>query len=292
MLKIGSHVSLKSPEYLLGSVKEAISYGANSMMIYSGAPQNTRRIPTDRFLIEETYQYMKDNNFDPENIIMHAPYIINLGNTIKPEVFELAHSFLIEEIKRTQAIGAKVLVLHPGAHVKAGDEHGLAKIIEGLDIVTSSVDLKDVVIALETMAGKGSEMGRTFEQIATIRAGVKDNTNIKVCLDTCHIHDAGYDLNDVDGVLDEFDRIIGLENLAVIHVNDSKNVRGAAKDRHDNIGFGHIGFDNLMKVIYHPRLAHLVKILETPYHEGKAPYKLEIEMIKNGTFDPELRDKL
>ncbi|NLC06016.1 MAG: deoxyribonuclease IV [Erysipelothrix sp.] len=288
MLKIGSHVSMSAPHYLLGAIKEALSYGANSLMIYSGAPQNTRRIPTDRFKIEEAQEYMKEVGFDSDNIIMHAPYIINLANTVKPEVFELAHSFLVEEIKRTQAIGSKVLVLHPGSHVKAGDEVGLAQIIKGLDMVIEQVDMKDLKIALETMAGKGSEVGFTFEQIRDIRAGVKDNSSLGVCLDTCHIHDAGYDLSNVDHLLDTFDDIIGLEHLSVIHVNDSKNIKGARKDRHANIGFGEIGFDHLLEVIYHPRLAHLCKILETPYVNKKAPYRHEIDMIKSKEFNPSL----
>lgn len=292
MLKIGSHVSMSAPDYLLGAVKEAQSYNASALMIYSGAPQNTRRIDVDRFKIEEAREYMKEVGFDPENIIMHAPYIINLANTVKPEVFELAHSFLVEEIKRTQAIGSKVLVLHPGSHVKAGEDLGLLQIIKGLDLVSEQVDMGDLKIALETMAGKGSELGFTFEQIARIRAGVKDNSNLGVCLDTCHIHDAGYDLNEFDKVLDSFDEIIGLENLSVIHVNDSKNVKGARKDRHANIGFGEIGFDNLLEVIYHPRLSHLCKILETPFVEKQAPYKLEIAMIREKMFKPDLFENL
>lgn len=153
-----------------------------------------------------------------------------------------------------------------------------------------------VQIALETMAGKGSEIGRTFEEIAQIIEGVTHNDKLSVCFDTCHVHDAGYDIvNDFDGVLEQFDKIIGVDRIKVVHVNDSKNERGAHKDRHENIGFGHIGFDALHYIIHHPQLATLPKILETPYvgldkKSKKAPYKFEIEMIRNGSFNPELQE--
>lgn len=292
MLKLGSHVSMASPNYLVGALQESNHYGANAFMIYSGAPQNTRRTPVDRFKIEEAHQMMEESGFDRSNIIMHAPYIINLANTIKPETFELATSFLSQEIIRTQAIGSQVIVLHPGAHVKAGVEAGIAQIIRGLNSVLNSIEMEGVVIALETMAGKGTEIGRTFEELKAIYDGIDKKESIGFCLDTCHLHDAGYDLNNIDGVLDEFDRIIGLDKIAVVHVNDSKNVRGAGKDRHENIGFGQIGFENLMSVIHHPSLSHLCKILETPFVDGRAPYKHEIEMIKSATMDWELKEKV
>lgn len=292
MLKIGSHVSMKSPKYLVGAIEEALSYDATAMMIYSGAPQNTRRVSTDLFMLEQARALMESKGFDPNNIIMHAPYIINLANTEKPSVFELAHTFLVEEIKRTQAIGSKVLVLHPGSHVGAGIDAGIDQIIKGLDLVCEAYPQNDVTIALETMAGKGSEVGFEFDHIRRIREGVKDNSMLGVCLDTCHIHDAGYDLGDLDAILDEFDQIIGLEHLSVLHVNDSKNIQGARKDRHENFGFGEIGFDKLMAVINHPRLSHLCKILETPYVDDKAPYGAEIKMIRSGIFDPQLKETL
>ena len=281
-MKIGSHVGLKAPDYLLGSVDEALSYGSNALMIYTGAPQNTRRKNVEELMIQEGLQRMKDNNIAIENLIVHAPYIINLANTVKEETFELATSFLSKEIKRVQAMNGNVVVLHPGAHVNAGVEEGLNQAIKGLNMVLDNE--RNISIALETMAGKGSEIGRTFEEIAYLIDGVNNKECISVCLDTCHIHDAGYDLNDFDHILDEFDRIIGLQYLSVVHVNDSKNIRGAAKDRHENIGYGEIGFDILHDIIKHPRLSHLVKILETPYVDGLPPYKQEIEMIKNGKF--------
>lgn len=281
-MKIGSHVGLKAPDYLLGSVDEALSYGSNALMIYTGAPQNTRRKNVEELMIQEGLQRMKDKNIAIENLIVHAPYIINLANTVKEETFELATSFLSKEIKRVQAMSGNVVVLHPGAHVNAGVEAGLNQAIKGLNMVLDNE--RNVSIALETMAGKGSEIGRTFEEVAYLIDGVNNKECISVCLDTCHIHDAGYDLNDFDHILDEFDRIIGLQYLSVVHVNDSKNIRGASKDRHENIGYGEIGFDILHGIIKHPRLSHLVKILETPYVDGLPPYKQEIEMIKNGKF--------
>lgn len=236
---IGSHVSMAGKEMLLGSVKEALSYGANTFMFYTGAPQSTARKPISQLRVDEAKELMKENGIDINNVVVHAPYIINLGNTIKEETYELAVRFLKEEIQRCEAIGATRLVLHPGSHVKAGEEVGLDKIVEGLNEVLT--DSQNVKIALETMAGKGSELGRTFEQIKYIIDHVEKSHLLGVCLDTCHIHDAGYDLSDFDTILNEFDRIIGLNRLLVVHVNDSKNVRGAHKDRHENIGYGYIG---------------------------------------------------
>lgn len=284
-MKIGSHVSLSSPDYFLGAVNEALSYGANALMIYTGAPQNTRRIPVEELNSEAGLALMKENKIPLSNLIIHAPYIINLANTTKPETFELATSFLSQELKRVQSLSGNVVVLHPGAHVGAGIDLGLDQAIKGLNIVLDNVT--NVSLALETMSGKGTEIGRTFEEIAYLIKGVNNKDCISVCLDTCHIHDAGYDLTDFDAVLDEFDRIIGLKYLSVIHVNDSKNIRGASKDRHENIGYGEIGFDILHGVITNPRLEHLPKILETPYIKAEpsyAPYKYEIEMIKKGQF--------
>lgn len=294
MIKIGSHVSMNGKKMLLGSSEEAVSYGENVFMIYTGAPQNTRRKPIEELNIEAGTAHMKENGI--EEIVVHAPYIINIGNTTKPATFELGVDFLRSEIERTAALGAKQIVLHPGAHVGAGVDEGIKKIVEGLNEVLEKD--QHVQIALETMAGKGTEIGRTFDELARIFDGVNLNDKLSVCLDTCHIHDAGYDVvNDFDGVLNQFDKIIGVDRLKVIHVNDSKNEREAHKDRHQNIGFGHIGFDALHKVIHHPQLKDLPKILETPYvgddkKNKKPPYKFEIDMVKNGKFDPELKDKI
>ncbi|WP_284140417.1 deoxyribonuclease IV [Virgibacillus sp. LDC-1] len=294
MLKIGSHVSMSGKKMLLGSSEEALSYGATTFMIYTGAPQNTRRKPIEELNIEQGQLHMSENGIT--DIVVHAPYIINIGNTQKPATFELGVNFLRNEIDRTKAIGAKQIVLHPGAHVGAGVEEGINRIVQGLNEVLEKDD--DVQIALETMAGKGSEIGRSFDELAKIIDGVTYNEKLSVCLDTCHIHDAGYDVvHDVDGVLNEFDKIIGVDRIKVVHVNDSKNERGAQKDRHENIGFGHIGFDALHYVIQHPQFADIPKILETPFvgedkKNKKAPYLFEIEMIKSGKFDEQLKEKI
>ncbi len=279
---------------LLGSSEEAVSFEENVFMIYTGAPQNTRRKPIEELNIEAGKAHMEENGI--VDLVVHAPYIINIGNTTKPATFELGVNFLRSEIERTEAIGANQIVLHPGAHVGAGAEAGIEKIIEGLNEVLDKE--QHVQIALETMAGKGTEIGRTFNELAKIFDGVTHNEKLSVCLDTCHIHDAGYDIvNDFDGVLNDFDKTIGLDRLKVIHVNDSKNERGAHKDRHENIGFGHIGFNALHYVIHHPQLTDLPKILETPYvgedkKNKKPPYKLEIEMIKAGSFDENLKENI
>ncbi len=294
MLKIGSHVGMSGKEMLLGSAKEAKSYGANVFMVYTGAPQNTRRKDVSELRIDEAHEYMKVNGI--EDIIIHAPYIINLGNTIKPETYEIAETFLASELERSSAMGSRVMVLHPGAHVGAGTEAGIAQIVKGINNVLTKDT--DVYIALETMAGKGSEIGRSFEELAKIYDGVKYNEKLRVCFDTCHVNDSGYDLvNDLSGTLEQFDKIIGTEQIAVFHINDSKNPCGAGKDRHENIGFGNIGFDTLKEIVYMEDFENIPKILETPYikdpddkKKSYAPYKYEIEMIRKGEFNPELQN--
>ena len=291
---LGSHVSMSGKQMLLGSSEEALSYGANTFMIYTGAPQNTRRKPISELNIGKGLFHMEEHGMS--NIVVHAPYIINLGNTTKPETFALGVDFLKQEIERTAALGATQIVLHPGAHVGAGVDAGIARIVEGLnEVLTQDFPVQ---IALETMAGKGTEIGRSFDELARIFDGVTNNERLSVCLDTCHVHDAGYDIvNDFDSVLNEFDKTIGLDRLKVLHINDSKNVRGAGKDRHENIGFGEIGFDALNYIVHHEQLMHLPKILETPFvgpdaKNKKAPYAHEIAMLRDGVFRPELIDAL
>lgn len=282
MLKIGSHVAMSGKDMLVGSVKQAVSYNATTFMFYTGAPQNTARKPVSELRVEEAKELMKQHNINIDDVVVHAPYIINLANVIKPETFELAVSFLKQEVERCEEIGMSRLVLHPGSHVKAGEEAGLNQIVNGLNLALRE-DQK-VKIALETMAGKGSELGKTFDEIKYIIENVNHNHLLGVCLDTCHLHDAGYDLTKFDEILDEFDAKIGLDRLMVVHVNDSKNVQGAHKDRHENIGYGHIGFETLNKIVHHPKLKDIPKILETPYIGDHAPYKEEIEMLKNQQF--------
>ena len=283
-MKIGSHVGMSGKEMLLGSAKEAVSYNANTFMFYTGAPQNTRRKDVSELNIDAAWDYMSAHGID--EIVVHAPYIINLANTVKPETFELAVEFLEKEIRRTAAMRSKILVLHPGSALDAGAEAGIAQTVRGLNMVLDA-NGDDVFIALETMAGKGSEIGRTFEEIRAIYDGVHKKERLRVCFDTCHVNDAGYDLvHDYDGVFETFDKVIGLDQIAVFHFNDSLNLLGAHKDRHANIGKGTIGFEPLYRLVHDPRFVEIPKILETPWlcAEGETkktipPYKEEIAQL-------------
>lgn len=287
MLKIGSHVGMSAPLYFEGSVRQALSYNANTFMFYTGAPQNAIRTPIEKLHVKEALELLKEHNIDIKDIVVHAPYIINLANTDESK-FEFSVSKLIEEVERVAMIGCKYLVLHPGSHVGLGVDNGINSIIKGLNIVLDRTKGMDVVILLETMAGKGSELGKNFEEIKMIIDGVELKDKIGVCIDTCHLNDAGYDLNDFDKILDEFDKVVGLNYLKVIHINDSKNELASHKDRHENIGLGTIGFNNLIKIIYNEKLKGIPKILETPYVDGHAPYKHEIEMIRNKEYNKNL----
>ncbi len=286
MLKIGSHVGMSGKKMMLGSVEEALSYGANTFMIYTGAPQNTRRKEISDLNIDAAHTLMKENGID--EFIIHAPYIINLANTVKPETYELAVSFLRLELTRADAMGSNIMVLHPGAHVGAGVDAGIASIVKGLNEVLT--DDTNCMVALETMAGKGSEIGRNFEELARIYDGVAKKDRLRVCFDTCHTHDSGYDIvNDFDEVIAHFDQVLGKGQIAAFHINDSKNPRGAAKDRHENLGKGCIGFDALNYIVHHPDFADVPKILETPWipvdgdkKNTRAPYKEEIAMLRAG----------
>jgi len=289
-LKIGSHVSYKKEDGLLGSVKEALSYGENTFMFYTGAPQNTFRSKIDEKKAEEAKTLMLKENIDIKDVIIHAPYIINLANDKDQSKFEFAVNFLKQEISRAQTLGIKKIVLHPGSHVGIGIEKGLENISRGLNLVLD--EKEGPIICLETMAGKGTELGKTFEEIKTIIDNVKNKERVMVCLDTCHLNDAGYDVTKFDKLLNEFDKVIGLNKIGCIHINDSKNEMGAHKDRHENIGIGMIGFENLIKIIYNDKLKNVSKILETPYVSidgGKdrtyPPYKFEIEMIREKKYD-------
>lgn len=293
---LGCHVGMSGKEMFLGSVKEAISYGANTFMIYTGAPQNTRRKAISELRIDEGRALMQEHGID--QFIVHAPYIINLANAVKPETFEIAVEFLALELERTAALGSQVLVLHPGSHVGEGEETGIRQIVKGLNEVLTADG--SVYVALETMAGKGSELGRTFEELAAIYDGVRHPERLRVCFDTCHVNDAGYDIvNRFDEVLADFDRLIGLDQIAVIHLNDSKNLCGAHKDRHENAGFGTIGFDALYRVLTCEQFERIPKILESPYVplpnekvRSLPPYAYEIAMYQSGSFDPQLIDRI
>lgn len=290
MLLIGSHVGFKKDRQLLGSLEEALSYGANTFMFYTGAPQNTSRYPImDGFTIE-ALSLMREKGFDYSKVVVHAPYIINLANDKDPEKFMFSVRFLQEELERCELLGIQSLVLHPGSHVGLGVDTAISNIAKGLNMILGT---HPVTVLLETMAGKGTEVGSSLEELKKIIDLVNDKEHIGVCLDTCHLNDAGYDMSRFDDFLDEFDKIIGIDKIGCVHVNDSKNVLGAHKDRHENIGFGTIGFDNLIAIVYNNRLEEVPKILETPYVDREfAPYKYEIAMMREKKFDDKLLDKI
>lgn len=290
MLIIGSHVGFKKDSQLLGSLKEALSYGANTFMFYTGAPQNTSRYPIQDGLTLEAMTLMKEKDFDYSKVVVHAPYIINLANDKDPDKFMFSVRFLQEELERCELLGIRAMVLHPGSHVGLGVDTAISNIAKGLNMILGT---HDVTVLLETMAGKGTEVGSSLEEIKRIIDLVDDKTHIGVCLDTCHLNDAGYDMSQFDEFLDQFDSLIGIDKIGCIHVNDSKNPIGAHKDRHENIGFGTIGFDSLLDVIYNKRVEDVPKILETPYVDRTyPPYKYEIEMIRKKEFDSHLIDKI
>ena len=289
MLIIGSHVGFKKDTQLLGSLKEALSYGANTFMFYTGAPQNTMRYDIDDSLTKKAMSIIEKEGIDYSKVIVHAPYIVNLANNKDPDKYNFSINFLKEEVNRCEKLGIKYLVLHPGSHVGLGVDVGIKNIVDALNIILED---STVTILLETMAGKGSEIGSNFKEIKKIITGVKNKDRIGVCMDTCHMNDAGYDVSNFDQLLDYFDDIVGLDYVKCIHVNDSKNEKNSHKDRHENIGCGTIGFDNLINIIYNSRLENIPKILETPYVEKKAPYKYEIEMIKNKKFEQNIKEKI
>lgn len=290
MLIIGSHVSFGKNQ-LLGAAEEAISYGANTFMFYTGAPTNTIRKDIDKSTTERAIDLMKSNNIDIQNVVCHAPYIVNLGNASDPDKYKFSKDFIKKELSRCDEMGITKMVLHPGNAIGISKEEGLDNIANALNEILDGTT--KCLILLETMAGKGTECGRTTEELAYIINKVSKKEQLGVCLDTCHLNDGGYNISKFDEYLDEFDKLIGLDKIKCIHVNDSKNELGTHKDRHANIGIGTIGFNNLINVIYNEKFANVPKILETPYigntDDSKErlypPYKYEIEMIKNKTYN-------
>ena len=290
-LYIGSHVGLNAPDFYVGSVKEALSYGANTFMFYTGAPQNTFRKPLHELKIEEGRRLLREHHIDESKLIVHAPYIINAANLKNLELYEMSINTIVSELRRTAAFGVKIMVLHPGSHVGLGLENGIVALAKALDVALKC-DGTDVKIAIETMAGKGHEIGTSFEQVADIINHCEMKDRLGVCLDTCHINDAGYDVRDIDNVLKHFDETIGLDRLLVVHINDTKNPMGAHKDRHENLGYGYLGFETLYNVVHHPKLEGIPMILETPYYNENAPYKQEIEMLRSGQYVEGWRESL
>ena len=289
-MKIGCHVGNSGPLMLEGSIKEALSYGATCFMVYLGPPQNTIRKPIESMNADKMALIAKENNICLDDVIIHAPYIVNLARK-DPEKFDFAVRFIATELSGVHNIGCKYLVLHPGSAVDSERSEALNQVARGINEIIKLTPNARSVIAIETMAGKGNEVGRTFEEIKFIIDNVNDKSRVGVCLDTCHINDGGYDLvNNYEGVISEFDEIIGLEYLKVIHVNDSKNPLASHKDRHENLGFGNLGFETIMKIFNDSRFINIPKILETPYvaslnnKENFPPYKYEIDMIKKKEF--------
>lgn len=293
MLIIGSHVSFGKNQ-LLGATEEAISYGSNTFMFYTGAPTNTVRKDIDNKYTQEAINLMQANNIDIKNVVCHAPYIVNLGNASDPDKYNFSKDFIKKELTRCDEMGITKMVLHPGNAIGITPEEGLNNIAEALNYILDGTT--KCLILLETMAGKGTECGRTTEELAYIINKVERKEQIGVCLDTCHLNDSGYNIEEFDKYLDEFDSLIGIEKIKCIHINDSKNEQGSHKDRHANFGMGSLGFDTLINVIYNERLTNVPKILETPYigdtDDSKEriypPYKYEIEMIKNKQFNENL----
>lgn len=286
MLIIGSHVGFKKDTQLLGALDETLSYNGNAFMFYTGAPQNTVRMPLNDDLTFKALEKMKENNISLSNVVVHAPYIINLANNKDLDKYNFSINFLKQECNRCADLFVKKLVLHPGSHVGCGNDVGINNIINALNEVLKE---SDTTILLETMAGKGTEVGKTLEEIKQIIEGVIYKDKIGICLDTCHLSDAGYDVSKFDEILDILESYNLLDKVLCIHINDSKNIRGSHKDRHENIGYGTLGFDNLINIIYNKRLEQIPKILETPYINDFPPYKEEIDMIKNKKFNPNLK---
>ncbi|MCI6407357.1 deoxyribonuclease IV [Veillonella caviae] len=273
MFTIGSHLSISKGYLHMG--KEATSIGANTFQYFTRNPRGGSMRALDMNDINALATYMKEYNFGP--VLAHAPYTYNPCAT-KDDLRNFAKQAMAEDLERLELIPGQMYNFHPGSHVKQGLDQGIEYIVQCLnEILFSGMKTK---VLLEVMAGKGTEVGSKFEEIARIIDGVKLKEYMGVCIDTCHIHEGGYDVvNDLDGVLDEFDSIIGLERLHAIHLNDSKNPRGAHKDRHEKIGEGYIGIDAIARIVTHPKLTHLPFYLETPNElDG---YAKEIALLRS-----------
>lgn len=286
-LIIGSHVSFNSKKQLLGSALEALSYNANTFMIYTGGAQSTIRSGINDEYTYEAFKVMLENNINPKNVIVHAPYIVNLANKSDEKKYEFYIEFLINELNRVKELGLDKIVLHPGSATTCIKEEAISNIAEGINKIYEKTT--DVMILLEYMAGKGNEVGTSIDELKSIIDKINDKDRIGICIDTCHMNDSGVDIAKFDEFLDEFDSKIGIDKIKCVHVNDSLNPIGSHKDRHANIGYGTIGFDNLINVVYNNRLEGIPFILETPYinrnnKDAYAPYKMEIESIRNKKF--------
>jgi len=270
---IGCHLSIaKGYE---DAAKAALNIGANVFQFFSRNPRGSSSKKTDIEDIEKMNKILEENNFGP--LLAHAPYIINLAS-YKPNIYGMAKGILKEDYEKLNKLGIPFFTFHPGNHVGKGIEYGIEKIAEALnEIITGD---ETTILLLETMAGQGTEIGKSFEEMKEIIDRVECNELLGICLDTCHIHAAGYDIvNDLDGVLEEFDNIIGLDKLKAIHLNDNMMDYGSKKDRHAKIGEGTIGIEGIKNIINHPLLKDIPFYLETPNElEG---YKKEIELLRS-----------
>ncbi|WP_295241398.1 deoxyribonuclease IV [Veillonella sp.] len=258
MLTIGCHLSISKGYLHMG--KEALSLGANTFQYFTRNPRGGKARTFDEADMKALEAFMAEHNFG--KILGHAPYTLN-ACAADPSLRQFAKNMMREDLERLEFLPNQLYNFHPGSHVKQGVDQGIEYIVEALNEVM--FEGMHTTVLLETMAGKGTEVGRTFEEIARIIDGVKLKDYIGVCMDTCHIHEGDYDIiGDLDGVMESFDKIVGLDRLHAIHLNDSKNPRGAHKDRHEKIGEGHIGLEAITKVINHPALRNLPFYLETP----------------------------
>ena len=272
MLNIGCHLSTTKGFKNMG--KEALSIGANTFQFFTRNPRGGKAKDIDEKDVAGLLEIMEENNF--AKILAHAPYTLN-GCSADENTRRFATEMMADDLVRMEYLPNNLYNFHPGSHVKQGVDVGIDFIVEMLNTVLKPEQTTTVL--LETMAGKGTEIGRSFEEIAQIIERVELKDHLGVCLDTCHVYDAGYDIvNDLDNVLDEFDRIIGLDRLKAIHLNDSKNPFKSHKDRHEKIGEGSLGLEGISRIINHPKLRHLPFFLETPNElDG---YKNEIELLK------------
>lgn len=273
MLNIGCHLSISKGFYFAG--KQAAEIGANTFQYFTRNPRGGGRRELDREDTKKLHDLVSEYKFAP--LFAHAPYTMNLCSD-KEEIRTFAKNVLKEDIERLKYLPKSYYIFHPGSHVGQGADRGIDYIVKALNEVIDEDN--DITILLEGMSGKGSEVGKTFQELKAVIDGVKYNKRLGICLDTCHLHSAGYDIvNNLDKVLDEIDEIIGFERVLGVHLNDNKNSLASFKDRHEVIGKGTIGLENIIKFINHPRIKNLTFNLETPNElDG---YKREIELLRN-----------
>lgn len=273
MIVIGPHISISKG--FAKAAETAVNIGANTFQFFSRNPRGGNAKAFDEKDIMKFQQIRKDNEFGP--LLVHAPYTMNLAG-VKEEVYEFGRMVIKQDIQRMDSLGIEYMCFHPGSHVGSGIDAGIDKISNALnEAITGN---ENITVLLETMSGKGTEIGFSFDQVKAIMDKVEHNEKLGVCLDTCHVFSAGYDIvNDLESVLDEFDRTIGLDKLKAVHLNDSMMPFGAKKDRHACIGEGEIGLDAIITFITHPKLKHLPFFLETPLEDEG--HKREIKMIKD-----------